>query len=156
NLTGIDASKYPDLVNEVWRLLRKPIADYPAFSLAVPRGRYRGRLRTGLKELIDKHAHALSEDDLSAIADRGSVTARERKEEFKNDPDRYTDTVTASVKADMVRAFVAPLVAKLEGPLGRARGDAFEAMYNLDEELGERLIEAAREPVGSALATALV
>jgi hypothetical protein len=27
NLTGIDASKYPDLTNEVWRLLRKPIGD---------------------------------------------------------------------------------------------------------------------------------
>jgi hypothetical protein len=29
NLTGIDASKYPDLVNQVWRLLRKPIGDNP-------------------------------------------------------------------------------------------------------------------------------
>src|SRR4029077_16030744 len=78
NLTGSAASKYPDLVNEVWRLLRKPIDDNPAFSLAVPRGRYRGRLKTALKELIDKHAQALSEDDLKTIADRGSVTAREQ------------------------------------------------------------------------------
>lgn len=30
NLTGIDASKYPDLVNEVWQLLRKSIGDNPA------------------------------------------------------------------------------------------------------------------------------
>jgi hypothetical protein len=51
---------------------------------------------------------------------------------------------------------VAPLVAKLEGALARARGDAFEAMYNIEEELGERLIEAGREPIGSALAVALV
>ena len=118
NLTGVDASKYPDLVNEVWRLLRKPIGDNPAFSLAVPRGRYRGRLRTALKELIDKHAQALSEDDLNTIADRGSVTARELKEEFRNDPDRYTESVTASIKGDMVRTIVAPLVVTLEGPLG--------------------------------------
>ena len=156
NLTGIDASKYPDLVNEVWRALRKPIGDNQAFSLAVPRGRYRGRLKTALKDLIDKHAQALSEDDLNLIADRGSATARELKEEFRNDPDRYTDTVTASIKADMVRAIVAPLVAKLEGALARARGDAFEAMYNIEEELGERLVETAREPIASALATALV
>jgi hypothetical protein len=136
--------------------LRKPIGDNPAFSLAVARGRYRGRLRTALKELIDKHAQALSEDDLNVIADRGSVTAREVKEQFRNDPDRYTETVTALIKSDMVRTIVAPLVAKLEGALARARGDAFEAMYNIEEELGERLIEAAREPIGSALATALV
>ena len=155
NLTGIDASKYPDLVNEVWRLLRKPIGDNQAFSLAVPRGRYRGRLKTALKDLIDKHAQALSEDDLNLIADRGSATARELKGS-RNDPDRYTDTVTASIKADMVRTIVAPLVAKLEGALARARGDAFEAMYNIEEELGERLVETAREPIASALATALV
>ena len=51
---------------------------------------------------------------------------------------------------------MAPLVAKLEGTLARARGDAFEAMYNIEEELGERLVEAGREAIGSALATALV
>jgi hypothetical protein len=76
NLTGIDAAKYPDLTNEVWRLLRKPIEDNSAFSLAVPRGRYRGRLRAALNELIEKHVQAISEDDLNAIADRGCVAAR--------------------------------------------------------------------------------
>jgi very-short-patch-repair endonuclease len=156
NLTGIDAAKYPDLVNEVWRRLRKPIDENPAFSLAVPRGRYRGQLKAGLKELIDKHARALSEYDLRAIADRGSVRARELERELRNDPDRYTETVTAAIKSDLVRMIVAPLVAQLEGALMRARGDAFEAMYNIEEELGERLIEAGREPIGSALATAMV
>ena len=141
NLTGIDASKYPDLTSEVWRLLGKPIGDNPAFSLAVPRGRYRGRLKTALKDLIDKHAQALSEDELNAIADRGSVTARQLKAQLENDPDRYAETVTASIKSDMVRTIVALLVAKLEAALARARGDAFEAMYNIEEELGERLIE---------------
>jgi hypothetical protein len=156
NLTGIDTSKYPELSNEVWRLLRLPIGDNQAFSLTVARGRYRGRLKTALNELIDKHAEALSEDDLNIIADRGSVTARELKEQLKNDPDRYAETVTASIKRDIVRTVVAPLVAKFEGALARARGDAFEAMYNIEEELGERLVEASREPIGSALATALV
>ena len=49
---------------------------------------------------------------------------------------------------------MAPLVTRLEAALGRARGDAFEAMYNIEEELGERLIEAGREPIEAALATA--
>jgi hypothetical protein len=140
NLTGIDGAKYPDLTNEVWRLLRKPIDDNSAFSLAVPRGRYCGRLRTALKELIEKHAEALSEDDLQAIADRGSVTARGLKAQLENDPDRYAETVTNAVKSDLVRMIVVPLLTKLEAALARARGDAFEAMYNIEEELGERLI----------------
>src|SRR5260370_39449692 len=60
NLTGIDAAKYPDLTNEVWRLLRRPISETPAFSLSIPRGKYRGRLRRALRELIEKHAQALT------------------------------------------------------------------------------------------------
>ena len=84
------------------------------------------------------------------------MTARQLKAQLENDPDRYSETVTASIKSDMVRQIVAPLVAKLEAALARARGDAFEAMYNIEEELGERLIEAGREPIGSGLATALV
>jgi hypothetical protein len=154
NLTGIDAAKYPDLANEVWRLLRKPIEDNPAFALAVPRGRYRGSLRTALKELIQKHAEAITEDDLNAIADRGSVRARELKVQLENDPDRYAETVTNAIKDDLVRTIVVPLVRRLEAALARSRGDAYEAMYNIEEELGERLIEAGREPIESALATA--
>jgi hypothetical protein len=33
NLTGIDVAKYPDLTTKVWRLLRRPIGNNPAFAL---------------------------------------------------------------------------------------------------------------------------
>lgn len=121
NLTGIDAAKYPDLTNEVWRLLRKPIDDNPAFSLAVPRGRYRGRLRAALQELIEKHLQTLTEDDLNAIADRGSVAGRAVKAQLENDPDRYAETVTHAVKSDLVHSIVVPVLMKLEAALARAR-----------------------------------
>jgi hypothetical protein len=156
NLTGIDAAKYPDLTNEVWRLLRRPISENPAFSLGVPRGRYHGRLRRTLQDLIEKHAQSLAQDEMSGVADRGSVLARQLKAELQNDPDGYADAIIAAVKADLVRTVAVPLVTKLETSLERARGDAFEAIYNIEEELGERLIDAAREPIASALATSLV
>jgi len=73
NLTGIDAAKYPNLTTEIWRLLRRPITDNSAFSLTMPRGKYRGQLRRALRKLIEKHARALREEDLDAIADRSSV-----------------------------------------------------------------------------------
>jgi hypothetical protein len=156
NLTGIDAAKYPDLTTEVWRLLRRPIGDNAAFSLTVPRGKYRGRLRRALREVIEKYTEALEAEALSVVADRGSASARELKASLQNDPDTYADTVTNSVKTDLVRTVAVPLVKRLEAALERARGDAYEVIYNIEDELGERLIEAAREPIGSALATALV
>ena len=93
---------------------------------------------------------------MNAIADRGSVLARRLKQQLQNDPDGYAEAVTNAVKIDLVRTVAVPLVTKLEASLERARGDAFEAIYNIEEELGERLIEAFREPISSALATALV
>jgi len=93
---------------------------------------------------------------MSIIADRGSLLARQLKPQLQNDPDGYADAVTNAVKTDLIRTVAVPLVTKLEASLGRARGDAFETIYNIEEELGERLIETFREPISSALSTSLV
>jgi very-short-patch-repair endonuclease len=155
NLAGIDAAKYPELTNEIWKLLRKPIGDSLQFSLAVPRGRFRGRINRALITVIEKQAEVLTEDELRAIADRTSARARELKGTLENDPERYSETVIHVLKSDIVRVVAVPLLKRLEATLDQARGDAYEAIYNIEEELGERLIEAAREPIASAIAAAL-
>lgn len=77
------------------------------------------------------------------------------KAELENDPERYSDTVIHALKSDIIRTVVVPLLKRLEATLAQIRGDAYEAMYNIEEELGERLVEAAREPIASAIATVL-
>lgn len=155
NLTGIDVAKYPNLANEIWQLLRKPVTEGMAFSLAVPRGKFEGRIKRGMVDLIDKQVKAISDEEFAAIADRASANARESKRTFENDPDQYKETVTSGLRSDILRTVIVPLLRKLEPTLAEARGEAFESIYNIEEELSEALIEQAREPIGAALATVL-
>ena len=105
--------------------------------------------------VIERQVEVLTEDDLRAIADRASANARELKTALENDPERYSETIIYTLKNDIVRMVIVPLLKRLEATLEQVRGDAYEAMYNIEEELGERLVEAAREPIASAIATAL-
>ena len=155
NLAGIDAAKYPDLTNEIWKLLCGPIGDSLQFSLTVPRGRFRGCINKTLTTVIEKQVEVLTDEELRAIADRTSARARELKKTLENDPERYSETVIHALKNDIVRVVAVPLLKRLEATLDQARGDAYEAIYNIEEELGERLIEASREPIASAIAAAL-
>ena len=70
NLAGIDIAKYPELSNEIWQLLKKPIGESLQFSLTVPRNRFRGRINKTLLTVIEKQVEVLTEEDLRAIADR--------------------------------------------------------------------------------------
>jgi hypothetical protein len=155
NLSGIDVGKYPELGNDIWQLLRKPLSEGEVFSLAVSRGRYRGRIKAGLLEVISKQVGLLQENQLRAIADRAAVAARSNKERFENDPDQYRETVVNGLRSDLVRTVVVPLLKRLETALEAARGDAYEAIFNIEDELGDRLIDDAREAIGAGLATAL-
>lgn len=155
NLTGIDLAKYPELSNEIWEILRKPVGESLQFSLTVPRGRYRGRINRTLLTFVEKQVQLLTDEDLLAIADRTSANARELKKPLENDPERYTESVTQCLRNEIVRTVVVPLLKRLEAGLEQARGDSYEAIYNIEDELGERLVEAAREPIISALATVL-
>ncbi len=155
NLTGIDLAKYPVLTNEIWHLLNKPIGDGLGFSFVVPRNKYRGRINRTLLTFIEKQVEVLADHDLLAVADRISVSARELKTSLENDPERYTEAIIQRLKNDIVRTVVVPLLKRLEATLEQAKGDAYEAAYNIEEELGDRLVEAGREPIVSALASAL-
>lgn len=86
NLAGVDVAKYPELTNELWTLLRKPIGESLQFSLAVPRGKFRGRINSALRTVIEKQVQVLTAEELHGVADRASANARELKQALENDP----------------------------------------------------------------------
>lgn len=155
HLAGIDVAKYPDLASEIWSLLKKPLDETLQFSLSVPRNRFRGRINRTLLTVIERQVGVLTEEELAAIADRASASGRQLRSSLENDPERYGEAVIQGLKNDIVRSVIVPLIKRLEATLTQLRGDAYEAMYNIEEELGESLVEAAREPIASAIATIL-
>jgi hypothetical protein len=71
---------------------------------------------------------------------------------MQHDPERYREAVVGSLRTELVRTAVAPLIQRLESGFKQQGSDEFEVAYDIEDELGARLVADA----GSALATAIV
>ena len=122
NLTGISTSKYPDLTADLWRALAKPLDASRQFVISIPRGKYHSRTDRALLDLIERHVAALTTQTLSELGDRIKATARELRDPLQNDPERYRETVLTSLRNDLIRTAVTPLIQRLESSIqiGRA------------------------------------
>jgi hypothetical protein len=156
NLTGISVAKYPELTSDLWRQLGKQLDANRQFSISIGRGKYHSRVNKTLLDVIEKHVSALKGEVLALLGDRIKVIGRELLEDLRNDPERYRETVVTSLRNDLIRTAVAPLTQLLESSIRRAGNDEFEVAYDIEDELGLRLVADAGEAIGSALATAIV
>ncbi|MFN0192120.1 MAG: AAA domain-containing protein [Aestuariivirga sp.] len=156
NLTGISVSKYPELIAALWKILGKPLDSNRQLSLSVARGRYLGRVNKTLLDVVEKHVSALKGETLLELGDRAKATARELRDALQNDPERYRDGVVASLRNDLVRTVVSPLTIRLEASIREQGNDEFEVAYDIEDEIGTRLVADTQEAIGSALATAIV
>jgi hypothetical protein len=155
-LTGISISKYPDLVADVWMTLGKPLDASRTFALSISRGKYHSRVNKTLLDVIERHVAALKGEALAQLGDRVKVTARELQNKMQHDPERYREAVVAALRNELVRTAVAPLIERLESGIRQQGSDEFEVAYDIEDELGARLVADAGEAIGSALATAIV
>jgi hypothetical protein len=156
NLTGISIAKYPELTSDLWRQLGKELDVSRQFGISIARGKYHSRVNKTLLDVIEKHVAVLQGEVLALLGDRIKVVARELLDTLRNDPERYRETVITSLRNDLVRTAVTPLTQLLESSIRRAGNDEFEVAYDIEDELGLRLVADAGEAIGSALATAIV
>jgi AAA domain len=156
NLTGIAIAKYADLASDLWKILGKPLDANRQFGISIGRGKYHSRVNKTLLDVIEKHIAALNSEALAEIGDRTKATARELRPSLQNDPERYRETVITSLRNNLIRVAVAPLIRRLESSIQVQGSDEFEVAYNIEDELGARLVADAGEAIGSGLATAIV
>ncbi|MEX1205701.1 MAG: AAA domain-containing protein [Dongiaceae bacterium] len=156
NLTGISISKYTELIADLWRVLGKPLDASRQLSLSVARGRYLGRVNKTFLDVVEKHVAALEGETLLELGDRAKATARELRAALQNDPERYREAVVTSLRNDLVRTVVTPLTVRLESSIREQGRDEFEVAYDIEDEIGTRLVADTEEAIGSALAAAIV
>ena len=156
NATGISLSKYPELAAEIWKTLGRPLDGNRQFAISIARGKYHSRVNKTLLDVVERHVAALDGEVLVALADRAKAAARELRASLENDPERYCESVLTVLRGELIRTAVAPLVLRLESGIRQQGSDEFEVAYDIEEELGARLISEAREAIGSAVATAIV
>ncbi len=156
NLTGIFVAKYPELVFDLCEALAKPTETAKGFTFTVGRGKYRSRISRDVMAVIDRHVTALEGEALANLGDQVKTTARELRERVQNDPETYREAVVTALRNGLVHTALKPLLLKLESSLNRQSNDTLEVAYDIEEELGARLLADAEEAIGSGLATAIV
>lgn len=156
NLTGIFIAKYPELVFDLCEALAKPTETAKGFTFTVGRGKYRSRISRDVMAVIDRHVTALEGEALANLGDQVKTTARELRERVQNDPETYREAVVTALRNGLVHTALKPLLLKLESSLNRQSNDTLEVAYDIEEELGARLLADAEEAIGSGLATAIV
>ena len=155
-LTGVSLEKYPELYREIWKKLANLLGSDLSFKIIVPRGKYRSRLSKHLSEVIRRQIEAITEEKLSQIKDDAKATARESRKNLSSDPESYSDHILNHLKTNLLRTAVSPLIGQLDTFYENQGSDGYENVYNLEEELGECLIEQISEPMVSAIAEAIV
>src|SRR5260370_40255848 len=156
NLTGISIAKYPELTSDLWKQLARPLDANRQFGISIGRGKYHSRVNKTLLDVIEKHVVTLQGEVLALLGDRIKVSARELLATLRDDPEHYRDTIITSLRNDLIRTAVTPMIRLLESSIRRAGHDEFEVAYDIEDELGLRLVADAGEAIGSALATAIV
>jgi len=155
-LTGVAVSKYPELAKDIWALFTTPFSADMTHELSVRRGRYRSRLSENLLAVINKHVGSIEEAQIFAIIDAVNASARNQRKTLQDDPERYAEHIVGQLKSQLLIAIVNPLLASLGSFFDKQGNESLETIYNLEEELGDLLIDPLRKPISVAVAAAII
>jgi hypothetical protein len=156
NLTGVSLSKYPDLAHDLWALLATPLDTDLSLSLTVRRGKYRSRMSKPLSDVIKQHVQGFADDEAESIISQLKVQAREGREKYKDDPERFSDELTSQLRSALLLSVINPLLGALDTVFSQQDTNSLEGIFDLEEELGQQLAEGFSDGLSPAIATALV
>lgn len=155
-LTGVSLLKYPELTRDIWKLLSTPFDARMTLEFKVRRGAYRSRLSVHLQAVINKHINSVDNERIVEIIEAVKASARENCKRFADDPERFSDFVISQLKKELLLIIVNPLLTSLDTFFEKHGNESFETIYNLEEELGDLLVEPLQEPIPVFVASAIV
>ena len=154
--TGVPLSKYPELTRDLWNLLGQPFDTKMTLELKIRRERYRSRLSVYLLEVINQHINGVDGEKIAEIIDAVKAFARENCKHLADDPERFADYVISQLKSALLLTIVNPLLTSLGTFLENQGNESLETIYNLEEELGDLLVDPLTEPIPVVIASAIV
>lgn len=155
-LTGVSLSKYPGLTRDLWKLLGKPFGTKMVLEFSICRGKYELPLSVPLLEVIHQHINAVDSKKIVEVIDAVKAYTRENCKNLADDPDRFADNVISRLKSALLLAIINPLLTSLGTFLENQGNESLETIYNLEEELGDLLVDPLREPIPVVIASAIV
>ena len=154
NLTGITISKYPSLVQQIWGRLLEPIGN--GLELKIDRGRHKAKINPQLSDLIEKYIDIFPAEKLQDMLSRGQKLARAAVSRYHDDPEHCKAIILSELERDVIRSIVVPLLKHLEPYFDKQNIQGLETVFDIEDELGKRLVTQADEAIGAALNTAII
>jgi len=154
NLTGISLKKYPQLIQTIWDKLHKPVEIELSFK--IPRGRYKATIKPHLFNLVEKYVNSIPEEVAQILIDKSKLISRTHVKSYSDDPERLTAEVLNGLESELMTSVVVPLLKHLEKYFDRNNVQGLETIFDIKNELGQRLIANEEEAIGASLNTAVV
>ena len=154
-LTGIPLSRYPELYRDVWRILNKPLGRDLSLKITVPRQKYKSRPSANLINVTKSHISTISINALKSLGDATKVEARDCRQQFLTEPEKYSDEILNHIKTSLKSTVITPLVNRLDKFFENDRSNDDDKNDNLEEELEEILTQQISEPMLSAITSAI-
>jgi hypothetical protein len=154
NLTGIALKKYPRLIQTIWGKLDHSVGS--GLSFKIPRGRYQAKIDPQLSNLIEKFVEAIPHQATQALIDKAKLLSRTLTKTHQDDPERLTAEVMVGLEHELIRSLIVPFLKHLEAHFDENNVQSLETIFDIEDELGQRLIANAEEAIGASLNTAIV
>ena len=145
-MTGVPLSKYPELSKDLLSLISTPFETNMLQELSVRRGKYRSRISENLLAVINKQINSVDQNKIDVIIDNVRSTARRNRKHLSDDPERYADTVLLQLKSELLISVFNSLLDSLDTFFKNQGNESLETIYNLEEELGDILVEPFKRP----------
>lgn len=154
NLTGVALRKYPSFEQEVWRCLSEPLDG--VLRMTVARGRHRSVLPASVRTVIERQVANIKTETVTALRNSILSVAKTQVGRWQDDPESYNANVVGAMQRETLRTIVRPLLDNLEGYFERVAEKPIETIFEVEDELTERLIADAEAAIGEALGAVLV
>ena len=154
NLTGVALRKYPSFEQEIWRCLSEPLDG--VLCMTVARGRHRSILPGSVRTVINRRVATISTETVTGLREAILAEAKTQVGRWKDDPESYNANVIGAMQRETLRIIVRPLLDHLEGYFEKVAETPIETIFEVEDELTERLIADADSAIGEALGAVLV
>jgi len=154
NVTGISLKKYPTLIQKIWSTLDKPIGAGVEFEIT--RGRYQAKIDKSLADLIEKYISAIKSEDVNTLNARSKDLAHILVKQLANNPEQLRARVISGLERELKHVIILPLLQHLESYFSETNVQGLETIFDIEDELGNRLVANSEEAIGASLNTAIV
>lgn len=151
--SGMRTGPYPQLDQDLWKLLSRPSGD--ELRLVIAPRRYTRPISPTLRRVIEEHVGAIQERAIASIRVAVLEKAKATLPGALNDPEAWVDSVRKCLATEAATQIIKPLLAHLAGPLQSQAYWVMDSLYAAENDLVARVASDLDQVLPEVLAKLL-